>query len=41
MDQAIERMLDTYGVTPETRAFLNGTQRMYVNGEFVGSVRCV
>jgi phenylacetaldehyde dehydrogenase len=35
MDQAIERMLETYGVTPDTRAFLNDTQRMYLNGGFV------
>ena len=36
MVPAIESMLQTYGVTPETAAFLRDTQRMYINGEFVG-----
>ena len=36
MDPAIENMLQTYGVTTETAAFLRDTQRMYINGEFVG-----
>jgi len=35
MDPAIESMLRTYGVTPETDAFLRDTQRMYVDGRFV------
>jgi phenylacetaldehyde dehydrogenase len=35
MNPAIESMLQNYGVTPETEAFLRETQRMYVNGEFV------
>ena len=37
MNPAIESMLQTFGVTPETDAFLRGTQRMYVNGEFVAT----
>ena len=35
MDQAIEEMMDLYGVTPETQRFLSSEQRMFVNGEFV------
>ena len=37
MDPLIESMLNTFGVTPETRAFLRDTQRMYINGRFAGS----
>ena len=37
MDPAIERMLQTYGVTSETEAFLRNTQRIYINGRFVDS----
>jgi phenylacetaldehyde dehydrogenase len=35
MDHAIENLLTTYGVTPQTDAFLRENQRMYVGGEFV------
>ncbi len=37
MDQAIKDMLGVYGVTPDTKRFLSGEQRMFVNGEFVSS----
>ncbi len=35
MDQAIKKMMDLYGVTPETERFLLSEQRMFVNGEFI------
>ena len=37
MDQAIQNMLDLYGVTPDTERFFVGEQRMFVNGEFVAA----
>jgi len=35
MDTKVQAMIDKYGVTDGTRAFLAQTHKMYINGEFV------
>ncbi len=37
MDSKVQAYIDQYGVTDETRIFLNSRHLMYINGEFVNS----
>mgnify|MGYP003683013217 CR=1 FL=1 len=34
MDTKVEKYIDQYGVTDQTREFLNSTHQMFINGEF-------